>query len=65
MIVRLNITTTFVNINIFNMIHIINEKGQKDVIANSNTLNEKVNRNVIIDIDWYKEHGYCSANDFF
>ena len=47
------------------MMHIINEEGQKDVIANSNTLNEKINRNVRVDLDWYKEHGYCSANDFF
>ena len=44
------------------MIHIINEQGQKEVIPAST---RKVNRNVTIDFEWYKEHGYCSADEFF
>lgn len=47
------------------MIHIINEQGQKEAIPASNSLNEKVNRNVTVDLEWYKEHGYCSADEFF
>ena len=47
------------------MIHIINEQGQKETIPASNSLNEKVNRNVTVDLEWYKEHGYCSADEFF
>ena len=47
------------------MIHIINEQGQKEAIPASNSLNEKVNRNVTVDLEWYKEHGYCSADAFF
>lgn len=45
------------------MIHIINEQGQKEVISTSTK--EKVNRNVTVDLEWYKEHGYCSADEFF
>ncbi len=44
------------------MIHIINEQGQKEVISTSTK--EKVNRNVTVDLEWYKEHGYCSADEF-
>lgn len=44
------------------MIHIINEQGQKEEIQAST---EKVNRNVTIDLEWYKEHGYCSADELF
>ena len=44
------------------MIHIINEQGQKEEIQAST---EEVNRNVTIDLEWYKEHGYCSADEFF
>lgn len=42
-----------------------NEQGQKEAIPASNSLNEKVNRNVTVDLVWYKEHGYCSADEFF
>ncbi len=47
------------------MIHIINEQGQKKAIPASNSLNETANRNVTVDLEWYKKYGYCSADEFF
>lgn len=46
-------------------IHIINEFGKKEVIPNSNSSKEEVSRDVTIDLDWYNEHGYRSADVFF
>ena len=61
---RLHLQQKKFQINTY-MIHIINEQGQKEAIPASNSLNEKVNRNVTVDLEWYKEHGYCSADEFF
>lgn len=47
------------------MIHIINEHGEKEAIPASNSLDEIVRRNVTVDLEWYKNSGYCSAEEFF
>lgn len=46
------------------IIHLINEDGNKK-IADSNSLNEIINNDYNIDVDWYLAHGYSKAEDMF
>ena len=45
-----------------NLVHLINDKGEKKVVE-SKRLNESVNDNFRIDIDWYLSNGYTPLED--
>lgn len=47
-----------------NFVHLINDNGEKKVV-DSKCLNESVNDNFHIDVEWYLSNGYSKAEDMF
>ncbi len=51
------------------IIHVINKKGERkaipyrDPLKNNDPVNEYINSEFFIDIDWYLNHGYTKFED--
>lgn len=51
-------------LQIMRTLHLVDTNGNKRAI-DSNQLNERINKEYQIDVDWYLSHGYSKVEDMF